>query len=457
MSRPRRLLVLCRDFPPDVSASSFGLLRWAKYLPQAGWRPHFLALRNEWGTVHHDAGLAAEVPGRTRVDRVASWSPEERIDRYFGRGRFASSPHARPNSRSPAARRPAPSATRGRGLRSRLIGLLRPIWALLWRTPDPMIWSRVPMVRRGRALAQHYRFDAILSMGPPHSLHLAGLALERALGLPLVVDLQDPWAVQPFGPDLNPLGRRLSPRFEARVVRSADHVVLNTPRALAFYAARYPDERSKLSTIPNGFDPAYRPKPRAIPNRRSSRRFQLCHSGVLYGQRDLRPFLTAMAEQVDAGVDLHLEQIGFHHPRFDLPGAIARHGLDDRVKLVPRLNHDAVLERMRDADGFLVVQPNAPLQVPGKLYEMMLFDRPILALSGDGATADLIRQHDLGAVAAHDDVAAISTALRDLIERSSSESESTTRREPLDRYDGRRLARELAELLDGVLSRRNLG
>ncbi len=442
-SKPRRVLVLCRNFPPEVSASSFCLLRWAKYLPAAGWQPCFLAISDDWDYAGRDPGLAAEVPAGIEIERVSSWSPEERFDRYFKRGRFATRRPVEPST--PVPRRSS--------VCSLLKDLLRPIWALGLRTPDPSIWWLAPGVRRGLELARRRRISAVLSVGPPHSLHLAGARLKRLTGLPLVVDLQDPWAVPSFGEDRNPLGRRLLARFEARVFKLADRVVLNTPRAEAFYAGRYPRLRSKLAVIANGFDPAYRP-PEAGARTGDPHSLLLCHPGALYGARDVRPLLEALAGLVEEGLDIRFEQVGVHDPRFDLPAAIAAYRLAGRVELLSRRSHAEVLERMRAADLFLVAQPGAPLQVPCKTYEMMLFDKPILALTGDGATADLIREHDLGAVADAGDVAAIRRALRRLAARLSAPAAATpdrrARRKAPERLDGRFLARELASILDGL-------
>ncbi len=446
MSPPRRVLVLCRNFPPEVSAGSFRLLRWAKYFRSAGWDPHFLAMADDWGDAHHDPGLAAEVPAEVAVDRVSSWAPEERFDRFFGRGRFA-----------PPASGMALSALRRPSLRSRLAGALRPIWALMLRTPDPAVWWLVPAVRRGLRLARRRRLSAILSTGPPHSVHLAGVWLKRLTGLPLVVDLRDPWAVPSFGPERNPLGRRLLGRFQARVFQLADRVVLNTPRAKTFYAARYPRQRSKLAAITNGFDAAYRQDVRPV--RSGAAPWLVCHPGDLYGPRDVRPFLAALAELVEEGLDLRFEQVGWHEPRFELQRSLAALRLEGRVELLSRTSHEQMLNRMSAADLFLVVQPDAPLMVPAKTYEMMLFDKPILALTGEGATADLIGEHGLGAVAGAADVAAIRRALRRLVGRLSAPAsaqarEGRTRRNRLKRFDGRSLSGEMAALLDGLLDGR---
>ena len=36
--------------------------------------------------------------------------------------------------------------------------------------------------------------DVIVSTGPPHSMHLIGLALKRRTNLPWIADFRDPWS-----------------------------------------------------------------------------------------------------------------------------------------------------------------------------------------------------------------------------------------------------------------------
>ena len=66
---------------------------------------------------------------------------------------------------------------------------------------------------------------------------------------------------------------------------------------------------------------------------------------------------------------------------------------------------------MNNADLLLIVQPDTALQVPGKLYEMLMFRKPIVAVTGDGETADIVRRFEIGAVADLKDPAGIATAI----------------------------------------------
>ena len=102
-------------------------------------------------------------------------------------------------------------------------------------------------------------------------------------------------------------------------------------------------------------------------------------------------------------------------------------------------------------DVFVVVQPNTRLRVPAKLFEMLLFRKPILALTGPGATADIIREYDLGIVANPDDPAAVAEAIVQCAQRSAESKLRGRWQEAYDAFDGRRLTKKLADVCTSLL------
>jgi hypothetical protein len=69
--------------------------------------------------------------------------------------------------------------------------------------------------------------DAIVTTGPPHSMHLIGLRLKRALGVKWIADFRDPWTDIDFYAQLK-LTRWADAkhkRLEGEVLREADRVV----------------------------------------------------------------------------------------------------------------------------------------------------------------------------------------------------------------------------------------
>ena len=109
---------------------------------------------------------------------------------------------------------------------------------------------------RGRQLLREQRFDALLTISPPHSTHLAGLALHRLFPeVPWIAQLHDPWVSFDAPPTDWALQRGAS-YLERQVLSAADEVLLATDEARSRYLARYPElPPGKLGVLVNGYDP----------------------------------------------------------------------------------------------------------------------------------------------------------------------------------------------------------
>ncbi|MEO1995969.1 MAG: glycosyltransferase [Planctomycetaceae bacterium] len=174
---------------------------------------------------------------------------------------------------------------------------------------------------------------------------------------------------------------------------------------------------------------------------------RICHPGSLYRKRDPRSLVEAIALLGNEGHDISFEQIGNCSPAFDLPSFARRLGVSDRVKVHAPVPHHEILRRMIECDVLLLLQPGTRTQVPGKLFEMVLTGKPILALTEEGATADLVQGYRLGAVARSDDPAGIAEAIKQCAQLVGS-SDKSRRTAALEDFDGRTLTGRLAGVFD---------
>jgi hypothetical protein len=106
---------------------------------------------------------------------------------------------------------------------------------------------------------------------------------------------------------------------------------------------------------------------------------------------------------------------------------------------------------MREADALLVIQPDSPLQIPGKIYEYLATRRPLLLVGGEGATANLVQRHRLG-LACRNDADEIREVMTDVLEGRRALSASP--QEEIDRFNYRSLTADLARVLDDVWKER---
>jgi glycosyltransferase involved in cell wall biosynthesis len=276
-----------------------------------------------------------------------------------------------------------------------------------------------------------------------------------------VADFRDPWASgNPYKRSLStPLSRKAK-KLERLICNAAARVVTNTEELRAQFLGNYPDYTHKIVTITNGFDSgAYEPFVKFYQDSTYARTFdpdkdvlELCHFGTVYGNRNPLALFQAMKELLQENRmqqgQLRVRLVGTWEVRDDRCEALARE-LETQgfLQREPQVPYELCLQRMTSAPILLILQPASPLQVPAKIYEYIATGRPLLVIGGEGATARLVEQYQLGRCCPNH-VPAIKTLLWHLITgQTRIEPPQTVSRAHFDYYT---LTGELAHLLDSV-------
>ena len=111
--------------------------------------------------------------------------------------------------------------------------------------------------------------------------------------------------------------------------------------------------------------------------------------------------------------------------------------ISDLVMLPPAVAHGECLNRLNASDVLLLVQTDAPLCVPGKLYEYIAIGKPIFTLATEGATAELVKRERLGICCDPANITQIETSLVQLLDQNRTGQLETVSAEVRSRYDGR--------------------
>jgi glycosyltransferase involved in cell wall biosynthesis len=395
----RNLLLLTYHFPPSAASGTFRMLGFARHLPAHGWNVAVIAPPEmPWDPV--DPRLLEQLPAETAYHPVPY--PKE-----------------------------LPKALR-------------------WVAPYSVWLPRAWLACR-RLLARH-RPDAVLTSGPPHVIHLLGLALKRFHRLPWVADFRDPWVSQGKARRLS-LNERWLLHWERRVMRRADRILANAPNACALLQRLYPQQAAKIVSLTNGFDPA---ASEVLSPGSHGGTIRMLHAGEVYAGRDPRPLLDALAElkkdSPRADLAFRLEILGKVHLRgVDLDDEIRRRDLSESVTVRAHLPYQEALDEMRRASVLVLFDsPGRTIGVPAKLYEYFGAGRPILALAErDGDTANILRESGLlHRVAPPGDAAQIRLALAELAGNMASGEAPVPDAQRLERFTRLHLAGQLAGILD---------
>ena len=243
----------------------------------------------------------------------------------------------------------------------------------------------------------------VVSCGPPHMVHRSARGLARRVGLPLIVDLRDPWshAERVHGEVASPLWFRLAERFESRAFEQASLVVMNTPAAHETMREEYPGLADKLICVTNGFDDD------AIPEPTHSEVFVLACAGAIYAGRSPRNLFRAVrivADELGLGAaHLQVELMG----DFGADAIIEmsrQEGVQTLVTLIPPGSIRDVASLLSRAAILVNLPQDSDLAIPSKIFEYMVYPSWLLALAErdsatgqilSGTAADVIHPEDL--------------------------------------------------------------
>ena len=268
----KRALIVSFYWPPSGGGGVQRWLKFAKLLPGHGWQPIVVTPSNPDVPVH-DPTLLDDVTDDIEVWSFPIWEPSRAL-RRLGIGGASS---------RLGADGAAPTSLVGK--------IVRWVRGNMF-VPDARVgWVR-PTTRQLLQRLKTEPVDVVVTTGPPHSMHLIGLALKRATGLPWVADFRDPWSTMDYLEDfgLSARSRATFQRMEREVVAEADCVLVTSPGALKELGA---DPR-KGHVLPNGWDRddfPDRPQPKH-PNPKPV----LGHFGALYGARDPKDLWPALAQ-----------------------------------------------------------------------------------------------------------------------------------------------------------------
>ena len=458
----KKALIVAYYFPPIAASGSLRPLGFCRYLEQYGWSPRVLTTepRSVYPPLQIDETLNQGLPLSLQVDRIPSANPLHTLitvrDKLRSElKRLFSSKSKQPIEGNEFSKKDTISESDGR-----LTAYKDLILDWIFSFPDPQCFWLRPAIRRMSEMSVNKRPDVVFATGSPWTGLLVGRALAQKFHVPFVADFRDPWmGGNPYKRQMAASLQRRARKFEKAVCAAAVRVVANTEELREQFVAEYPEFKKKFVTIANGFDSdgVTPSKEGALSNHltlspAAGGQLEFCHFGTVYGERNPFCFLQAIkelyAEHRLAPERLRVRCVGSWQVSDEHCEVIAREleqkGILRRDPPVPR---EVCLQQMARAQTLLVFQPASPLQIPAKIYEYIATGRPLLVIGGEGATAHLVEQHQLGHCCANR-VADIKTLLLRL-------ATGQTQIDPPQpsvtaRFDYRMLTGELAKVFDAA-------
>ena len=261
--------------------------------------------------------------------------------------------------------------------------------------------------------------DLVLASGNPYYTADAGAEVARRLGVPWIVDLEDPWAFDEMRVHPTALHHRAELRWMRRSLRTVSAVITCAEEAAVRIRRGMPELADRpIVNVPIGFDREDFPPAGAV--ERDDGAFRIVHTGTMHTDLGLRHRATARRRRLLGGTSVDVD-ILTRSPVFLLAAVealIAREpALADRIEVhlagalteadrevVGRhrfvrtpglLDHSETVALMRSADLLFLPMHELPPGrraglVPYKTYEYLAAERPILAAVPDGDARDML-------------------------------------------------------------------
>ncbi len=421
------MLVIAYYWPPSGGSGVQRWVKFCKYLPAEGWTPVVFAPENaDYPSL--DPTIGADLPQDLELVRGRIWEPYAAYRKLTG-----------------AKSTEVTEISSGKKSFKQKLSLW--IRANLF-VPDPRVgWVR-PSVKTLKNYLREHPVDVIVTTGPPHSVHLIGRKLHKALGIPWVPDFRDPWSRMYYLKYLpmTPATWRLLRRQEQAVLDECSTVLACTPLVQEEFRAQ---TRTPVACITNGYDeedfagPA--PEPDGL--------FNLTHTGLFAA--DGNPVALWQVLGKMAAEDPAFRQA----LRIRLAGKVDRevlqsmedNGLKDNIIALGYCSHPRAVREQRAASVLLLPLRNDPQYrpiLPGKLFEYLAARRPVLGIGQtDGAMARVIGEAHAGVTLDWADASALEAFLREAWKQHCSGGVPATAGD-IGPYSRRATAHALAQLLE---------
>lgn len=384
----KKVLVIAYYWPPSAGSGVQRWLKFVKYLREYGWEPIVYTPENPDFDIK-DNELLKEIPAGITVLKRPITEPFQFYNKLLGQ-------------KADKQVNPVMKGEGKPGWKAR-IGLW--VRANIFIPDSRMLWIRPSVSFLNQWLTNNH-VDAIVSTGPPHSMHLIALGIKKKHKLPWLADFRDPWTRIDFFHELNlePWAEKKHRNLEKEVIQTADHVVVVGQNMKDEYLEL---TRKPISVITNGYDPSDIDLSTPVS---LDEKFSIIHIGMLgkarshtifwEGLNQLRNEIPELREKLEVRIygitdPIVLEQIKDFADR-------------SWIKFLPYLPHHEVIQVQRRARVLLLSVNNVPSAkgiITGKIFEYLAIGRPVLCIGPvNGDAAAIINKASAGPVVDFDDI-----------------------------------------------------
>jgi len=379
----QKILILSYYWPP---AGGSGVQRWmyfAKYLKKMGWEPIVVTVdEQEASYAVWDKSLLEEV-SEIRVIKTNTREPL----RWYSLMTTGSLRNGIPQ---------------GEVKRKNILGKLSAYIRGNFFIPDARKGWVPFAVKAAQKVLNEESISHLVTTGPPHSTHLAGLQLKTQFEINWWVDFRDPWVDIFYNKNLyrslNAIQKDAA--LEKKVIQKADGVLTTVGGILhETLKAKAPNQR--FHSIPNGYDAQLMEK---VQSEKPKDIFHVVYTGLLTTNQAYDNVLNVL-DGLDSQIPVRISLAGNIDPEI-IQGIRLKHS---KLELIffGYVSHLEAVQLMKSAHLLLnFIFEGAQMQmISGKILEYMATGVPVLSIGdsnseagkfiNQGTAAKMLNTHDL--------------------------------------------------------------
>ncbi|MBN8694161.1 MAG: glycosyltransferase family 4 protein [Bacteroidetes bacterium] len=433
----KRVLIITYYWPPSGGAGVQRWLKFVKYLREFGWEPIVYTAENAEMPVI-DASLEKDIPNNITVLKTKIWEPYSFYKTFIGKKQ-----NEKINA-SFLSENKKPSIT------EKISVWIRGNFFI----PDARKFWINPSVKYLNDYLKKNPVDAIISTGPPHSMHLIALGVKKNFpSIKWVADFRDPWTNIDFYKELmlSSSSDKKHKRLEKEVLKNADSIISIGNGMNEEFKTILGSNPEKFTVITNGFDEDDLYKGSI----ETDKKFSIAHIGTLVKSRNpetLWKVLKSLCEiNSDFKNNLEIKLVG--KVDYYVMERLKHYQLDSFIRKIDYLPHNEVIKEQQKSKVLLLLvnnTPNAKSILTGKIFEYLAANVPILAIGPtDGDLAAILKQTQSGLISDFND----ENLLKENILKIFSGQNITPDKKAISQYSRKELTRTLSSLLEKLCNK----
>jgi len=424
----KKILIITYYWPPAGGPGVQRWLKFVKYLPEFGIQPIVYVPENPTYPIV-DENLVKEVSDKAIVLKHKIFEPYQLASLFSTTKTKKISSGIIPNKKK-------------QSFMDKLFLLIR---GNLFIPDARFLWVKPSVAYLEKYIVEN-NIDTIVTSGPPHSLHLIGLQLKQKLDLKWFADFRDPWTTIGYHKSLR-LSNYATDKhkmLERKVLTSADTIIVTSKTTKKEFEAI---TKKPIAVITNGYDVE------KVEIQPLDTKFSLAHIGSFLSERNPMILWDSIVELVNEVPDFkaHLEIKLIGAVSQEVLETISEFGLNSYLNNLGYVSHGEAIAHQRKSQVLLLIEidsDDTKSIIPGKLFEYMVSNRPIIAIGPRNSDfAEIITTTNTGVFFNYSEKAKLKSVILDFYNQFL-EGKLQSNGVGLQQYSRKSLTKELAQLIN---------